>query len=198
LYSRFGVVRITVRGLANSNSTHSKADSRGGSRCSTTSTTAAASNPSSRLSRYISEPWNSLTDPISLHRRSPFQLQPPPGHFKGADRHVQPNDLLELLLLEKIPDQLRLSTAEVKDALGTAGLQSRHDRAKALLVQAERLLQHIFGLLGAAVVFGLLRFLVLDQPSEGFAEQAGLKFQLAPGDLFLLRVPGKPALSLGE
>ena len=60
LYSRFGVVSTTVRGRANSNSTRSNADSRGGSRCSMTSTTAAASKPSSRLSRYISEPWISL------------------------------------------------------------------------------------------------------------------------------------------
>jgi hypothetical protein len=43
LYSRFGVVNTTVLGRANSKSTRSNADSRGGSRCSTTSTTAAAS-----------------------------------------------------------------------------------------------------------------------------------------------------------
>src|SRR5258707_10217257 len=61
LYSWFGVVSTTVRGLANSKSTRSNADSRGGSRCSTTSTTAAASNPSNRLSRYISDPWINLS-----------------------------------------------------------------------------------------------------------------------------------------
>ncbi|MBI3179177.1 MAG: hypothetical protein HYZ27_05915, partial [Deltaproteobacteria bacterium] len=37
LYSRFGVVRTTVSGRANSNTTRSKAASLGGSRCSTTS-----------------------------------------------------------------------------------------------------------------------------------------------------------------
>src|SRR5260370_599808 len=61
LYSLFGVVSTTVRGFANSKSTRSNADNLGGSRCSTTSTTEAASKPSSRLSRYIKEPWITLT-----------------------------------------------------------------------------------------------------------------------------------------
>ena len=43
LYSRLGVVRTTVPGRANSNTARSNAVSRNGSRCSTTSTTAAAS-----------------------------------------------------------------------------------------------------------------------------------------------------------
>ena len=59
LYSRLGVVSTTVPGRANSNNTRSKAAKRGGSRCSTTSTTAAASNPANRLSRYVSEPCRS-------------------------------------------------------------------------------------------------------------------------------------------
>src|SRR5580692_6119899 len=68
LYSRFGVVNTTVRGLANANNTRSNADSRGGSRCSTTSTTAAASKPSSRLAWYIREPWISLTRSACLEK----------------------------------------------------------------------------------------------------------------------------------
>ena len=54
----FGVVNTTVRGWANSKRTRSKAASRGKSKCSITSITAAASYPTKRLSRYPSDPWN--------------------------------------------------------------------------------------------------------------------------------------------
>ena len=51
LYSLFGVVTTMVWGRANSNTTRSKADSLGGSRCSITLTTAAASKFARRWSR---------------------------------------------------------------------------------------------------------------------------------------------------
>jgi hypothetical protein len=51
LYSALGVVTTTVPGRAEPNTLCSAAASRGGSRCSMTSTSAAASKPISRLSR---------------------------------------------------------------------------------------------------------------------------------------------------
>ncbi len=51
LYSRFGVVTMTVRGAANPNTARSSALSRSGSTCSMTSMSTAASSPASRASR---------------------------------------------------------------------------------------------------------------------------------------------------
>ena len=55
-----GVVSTTSLGLACSNNTLSNAANLGGSRCSMTSITVAASKSASRWSRYINEPWMSL------------------------------------------------------------------------------------------------------------------------------------------
>ncbi len=55
---------------------------------------------------------------LGLLGRQPLQLQPPLGHFQRADRHVQADDLLELLLLEQLADQLAFAAAKIEDALG--------------------------------------------------------------------------------
>src|SRR4029077_3599512 len=131
--------------------------------------------------------------------RQPFQFQPPLGDFKGADRDIQTDDLLELLLLQQLADPPAFAAAEVQDALGAAGPKSRHDRNDALLVQAKRRLQHVLSPVAyAAVLLGDKRFLFLYKPGERFAEQAWLELQVTPRDLFFLRMSGQPARALAE
>ena len=64
---------------------------------------------------------------VRLHGRQSIHLQPPLGYFKGADRDIQADDFLELLVLEKFADQLAFTAAQVENSLGAAGPQSRQD-----------------------------------------------------------------------
>jgi len=64
---------------------------------------------------------------FSLFGGQSFQLQPPLGHFERADRDLQSDDLLKLFILQKLPNLLAVATAEIQDALGTAGPESRRD-----------------------------------------------------------------------
>src|SRR6202020_1540001 len=98
--------------------------------------------------------------------------------------HVHTDDLLELLFLEKLSDQLAFATAEIEHALGTARAESRHDGAEALIVEAERRLQHILGLVGwLFVIIGGERLFFLHKSCEGLADKAWLALQITTSDL---------------
>ncbi len=76
LCSTFGVVTTTVSGLAWPNTARSNAPSRDGSTCSMTSIETAASNPSSRASRYVNDDWNRVIRERSRSDiRSSFSLR---------------------------------------------------------------------------------------------------------------------------
>jgi hypothetical protein len=112
--------------------------------------------------------------------------------------NIQPDDLLELLLLEKFTDQISFAAAEIENALRAAGPQSCHDGTKALVVQAEGLFQRVFGLVGRPLVLiYLLRLLLLHETGDGFTEEAWLELQIAASDL-LLRVSRQLALAFGK
>ena len=127
----------TVAGRANSNRTRSNAASRGGSRCSMTSTTAAASKPSSRLSRYISEPWiRRIRSRCFGGSRS--SLRRSAARFERPVRDVHADDLVELLVLQQPPQQLALAAAEVEHPRCAAPPAAPRTPPRALLVQADR------------------------------------------------------------
>ena len=112
-----------------------------------------------------------------------------------TDRHVHADDLLELLVLEQFPEQLALAAAEVEHPLRTAGPQRRQDGPDPLLVEAQGLLQRLFGLVARPLLVALRfrRLLFLHQSGKGLAEEAGLVLQVATGDLLLLGMARQPA-----
>ena len=134
-------------------------------------------------------------DPGRLPLGEPVELEPVTGRLQGSDRHVHADDLLELLVLEQFPEQFALAAAEVEHPLRTARPDRRKDGPDPLLVQAQGPLQHLFGPVGRPLLVTLRfrRLLLLHQPGEGLAEEAGLELQIATGDLLSLRMVRQPA-----
>ena len=107
-------------GRANSNTTRSNAVSRGGSRCSITSTTAAASNPASRASRYAT---TRATASPGRARRGAGRAAVPPRCSGHASRHpARPPP--RTANRPQTAEQLSLAAAQVDHPAGAAGLRA--------------------------------------------------------------------------
>src|SRR4051794_19679408 len=130
-----------VPGRANSKSARSNAARRGPSRCSITSTTAAASKPASRWSRYSNDPCRSRTRSRCFSGRRPETPRPSLSAAISSDRSVHADDLAELLLREKRLEELPFAAPEVEHARRSAIAQDAHHGGAALLVEADRPLE---------------------------------------------------------
>ena len=141
LYSRFGVVSTIVAGRAHSNSTRSNAAKRGGSRCSMTSTTAAASNPASRWSRYISEPCsNWRRSRLHLAAAGPGAAGPWQSPARDARRPCRRFPSNCLFLQQRLQQSSFAAAQGREPAVAPLALQCCQHRAESLFVQADALL----------------------------------------------------------
>ena len=59
-------------------------------------------------------------DPILLMHRQAVELEPVGGDLQRADRHIQADDLLELLVLDQLAKEIALAAAQVQDTFGAA------------------------------------------------------------------------------
>src|SRR5688500_919245 len=104
-------------------------------------------------------------------------------------RHVDADELVEGLLVEKRAHELTLATPQIEDALGSALRERRNDRSNALLVEAYAFLAfRRLDVVGGEPFLG-------HELLERVARETPLVLQIPPRDEVTLGMHRKPALA---
>ena len=125
-------------------------------------------------------------------------MQPIPGNFQRAMRHVHSDDFGELLFLQQELEQTALAATQIQDTRRADAFQSCHYRAKPLLIQANRLFDDLF-FHGSSFSFGIgIEFAVTNQLRQGIVDQAPLMLQITAGDSLAFRMRREPAFAVPQ
>jgi hypothetical protein len=111
-----------------------------------------------------------------------IHVKPLTGDLQRPNSPIHADDLIELLLLEKLAKQTAFATSQVQHPSGTGPLQSDNNLVEPLLVEADRPFELLLLALGASFNKTLGRLIVLlSKPCNCLSGKAGTELQSVAG-----------------